>query len=125
MNAQTLAQRAYGQSSQSTRTPRSTEYDLIARVTYGMRKAAQGGRVAFPDLVKALSDNQRLWTTLATDVAGNGNALPQDLRARIFYLAEFVQQHTAKVLTEDAGIKPLVEINAAILRGLAQGEVAE
>lgn len=119
MNVQTKAQRAYAQNARTTQTPRGTEYELIARVTHRIKAAAEAGPQAYPKLVKALSDNQRIWTTLAVDVADDGNSLPQDLRARIFYLAEFVQQHTSKVLTKKARITPLLEINAAILKGLS------
>lgn len=121
MNTQTLAQaqRGYAQHARTTQTPRSTEYELIARVTHRIKAAAEAGPRAYPRLVEALSDNHRLWTTLAVDVADADNGLPQELRARIFYLAEFVQQHTSKVLARKARIGPLLEINAAILRGLS------
>lgn len=119
MNVQTQALRAYAQNARTTQTPRGTEYELIARVTHRIKTAAEAGPMAYPKLVEALSDNQRLWTTLAIDVADDGNALPQDLRARIFYLAEFVQQQTSKVLTRKGRITPLLEINAAILKGLS------
>ncbi|MFW2545323.1 flagellar biosynthesis regulator FlaF [Primorskyibacter sp. 2E107] len=119
MNAQTLAQRAYSQTGRTTKTLRGTEYELIARTTHRIKAAAEAGPLAYPRLVEALSDNQRLWTFLAADVADKDNALPQELRARIFYLAEFVQQHTSKVLMKKGRITPLLEINAAILRGLS------
>lgn len=119
MNAQTLAHKAYSQNARSTQTPRGTEYELIAKVTHRIKAAAEAGPGSYPRLVEALSDNQRLWTALAVDVADKDNALPADLRARIFYLAEFVQHHTSKVLTKKAGLRPLLEINAAILRGLS------
>ncbi|MFZ7091096.1 flagellar biosynthesis regulator FlaF [Primorskyibacter sp. 2E233] len=118
MNAQSLAQHAYSQTARTTKTARGTEYELIARVTHRIKSAAEAGPLAYPRLVEALSDNQRLWTMLAVDVADDDNGLPQDLRARIFYLAEFVQQHTTKVLMKKERITPLLEINAAILRGL-------
>ncbi|WP_121629354.1 flagellar biosynthesis regulator FlaF [Tropicibacter alexandrii] len=118
MNAQTLAKHAYSQTARTTQTPRRIEYDLFARITHRIKTAAQAGPLAYPKLVEALSDNQKLWTTLAVDVADSDNGLPDDLRARIFYLAEFVQQHTGKVLAKKARITPLLEINAAILRGL-------
>ena len=119
MNVQTQALRAYAQNARTTQTPRGTEYELIARVTHRIKSAAEAGPHAYPKLVEALSDNQRLWTTLAVDVADEGNELPQELRARIFYLAEFVQQQTSKVLTRKGRITPLLEINAAILKGLS------
>lgn len=121
MNAQTLAQaqKGYAQHARTTQTPRALEYELIARVTHRIKAAAEAGPRSYPKLVEALSDNLRLWTTLAVDVADKDNALPQELRAQIFYLAEFVQHHTSKVLNRKARIAPLLEINAAILRGLS------
>ncbi|WGW04670.1 flagellar biosynthesis regulator FlaF [Tropicibacter oceani] len=119
MNAHSLAQHAYSQTARTTKTPRGTEYELIARVTHRIKSAAEAGPKAYPRLVEALSENQRLWTMLAVDVADKENGLPQDLRARIFYLAEFVQKHTSQVLMKQARITPLLEINAAVLRGLS------
>lgn len=119
MNSQTLARQAYGQTARSTQTPRAIEYDLVAKVTHRIKSAAEAGSKGYPSLVQALSDNQRLWTALAVDVADGENELPPDLRARIFYLAEFVQQHTSQVLMKKAKVRPLLEINAAILRGLS------
>lgn len=118
MNAHTLAQRAYRDASETTRTPRSIEYEVIARITHRIRMHAKAGPMAYPKLVEALSDNRKLWTTLAVDVADADNGLPEDLRARIFYLAEFVQHQTQLVLARKARISPLLEVNAAILRGL-------
>lgn len=118
MNVQTLARKAYADTVNTTRTERSIEYELMARVTHRMKAAAEAGPVAFPRLVEALYDNRRLWTALATDVADGENALPSDLRARIFYLAEFMQIHTSKVLNKKAGIAPILQINVAVMRGL-------
>ncbi len=118
MNAQSLAQRAYAQSAAPTRTERGIEYDLFVRVTHRIKTAAEAGPTSYPALVEALSDNRKLWTALAVDVADDGNQLPNELRARIFYLAEFVQHHTGQVLARKAKLRPLLEINAAILRGL-------
>ncbi|MHA6327111.1 flagellar biosynthesis regulator FlaF [Roseivivax sp. CAU 1753] len=69
-------------------------------------------------MVQALSDNRRLWTALAADVSAGGNALPDELRARIFFLAEFTETHSRKVLRGRASVLPLLEVNTAILRGL-------
>ncbi|MCH2093603.1 MAG: flagellar biosynthesis regulator FlaF [Rhodobacteraceae bacterium] len=118
MNVHTNALRGYSQSFAPTRTPRATEYSVIAQITHRMRSAAVRGKIGFPALAEALHDNRRLWTTLAVDVADSANALPPDLRARIVYLAEFTHVHTGKVLNGQATVKPLLEINAAILRGL-------
>ena len=121
MNAHSLAHQGYSKANRQTRTPRSIEYELIARVSHRLRSAAMSkGPDAFPKLVEALSDNRKLWAALAIDVADSGNQLPDSLRAQIFYLAEFVQAHSAQVLNKKAKLAPLLEINAAMLRGLRQ-----
>ncbi|MGH1423085.1 MAG: flagellar biosynthesis regulator FlaF [Pseudooceanicola sp.] len=121
MTASTLAQRAYGQSATPIRTPRGAEYDVFARITHRLVAAGRNQKTAFPALAKAIHDNRKLWTILAVDVADGANKLPQDLRARIFYLAEFTQAHSSKVLRDGASVTPLVEINAAVMRGLRKG----
>lgn len=88
----------------------------MARITHRLKKAIETrNRRA---LIEAMHENRMLWNALAADVASPGNALPDDLRARIFYLAEFTAHHTRKVLREDDTAVALLEVNAAILGGL-------
>ena len=120
MNAHTLAQNAYSQASSSTRTDRDTEYRIIARISHRLRAAATDkGPTAFPKLAEALIENRRLWDSLAVDVAHPDNKLPRELRAQIFSLAQFVNAHTSQVMARRAKVGPLLEINAAILKGLS------
>ncbi|WP_170771591.1 flagellar biosynthesis regulator FlaF [Ruegeria conchae] len=120
MTPQTLAQRAYAQSAAPTRTPRDTEYEAISKITHRLKSAAARRETDFSAFVQALHENRRLWSVLATDVADADNALPNNLRARIFYLAEFTEQHSSQVLGNKATVEPLLEINMAVLRGLRQ-----
>ncbi len=121
MNAQSQAQRAYSAASTPTRTSRNLEYDAVARVTHRIRSANQKGAEGFSKLVEALHDNKKLWNIFAVDVADVDNQLPRELKAQIFYLAEFTSQHTSKVLARQATVAPLLEINTAILHGLRSG----
>jgi flagellar biosynthesis activator protein FlaF len=121
VNAQSQAQRAYSAASAPTRTPRDLEYDVVARITHRIRSADQKGAEGFPNLVAALNDNNRLWNIFAVDVADADNKLAKELKAQIFYLAEFTSHHTSKVLARKAGVAPLLEINTAILNGLRSG----
>ncbi|SEO07087.1 flagellar protein FlaF [Salinihabitans flavidus] len=121
MTPHTLAHGAYAQAATPIRTPRGTEYELIARITHRIKATAKKGRPGFPELAEAVHDNRQLWTILATDVADIDNPLPKSLRARIFYLAEFTHIHSGKVLRENASVRPLLEVNTAILRGLRNG----
>lgn len=118
MNATLQARRAYAPTSAPIRSERSIEYDVIARITYRLKSAVENDD--FNALVSALHENRKLWRVLAIDVADPENALPKDLRARIFYLAEFTDQHTSKVIRKEDNAVPLLEINTAILRGLKQ-----
>ncbi|WP_298570509.1 flagellar biosynthesis regulator FlaF [uncultured Aliiroseovarius sp.] len=121
MNAVTLAKTAYASSSRAPlQTSRGTEYEAFAKITHQLQSALKKGRSGFAQLASALHENRRLWTLLAIDVAEDENGLPNDLRARVFYLSEFTADHSRKVLSDGADASVLVEINAAIMRGLRQ-----
>lgn len=109
---------AYARRETPTRSLRSVEYDLIAQITQRLRSASANRTTDFPGFVAALTDNQQLWSTLASDVALSGNGLPAPLRAQLFYLYEFTLQHTRAVLDRGASAEVLTDINMAILRGL-------
>lgn len=114
------AQRAYSQTAGSIRTPRSVEYEAFARITHRLKSAADSGNMS--GLASAIHLNRKLWTLLARDVADADNGLPADLRARIFYLAEFTNEHSRKILRKGASALPLIDLNTAIMRGLQQQE---
>lgn len=125
MNAINMAKTAYATSSRTPlQTNRGTEYELFAQITHRLDQHAKGDKSAFANLAQALHDNRRLWTMLAADVAEDANGLPTDLRARIFYLAEFTADYTRQVLSNDADPSTLVDINTAVMRGLRQTGVA-
>ncbi len=113
-----MAKTAYSSPGQPIRTLRGTEYDLFARITHRLRTAIALDKSGFPTLARALHENRRLWTALAADVADHDNALPPSLRARIFYLSQFTQLHTSRVLAGEANADVLVDINTAVMRGL-------
>lgn len=113
-----LARTAYGSGAAPIRTHRGSEHEALARVTARLRSASAGGANAFPQLAAALHDNRELWTVLAAGVADPENTLAPALRARLFYLAEFTDAHSAKVLRGRADPEVLVEINTAVMKGL-------
>ncbi|MCW9042520.1 MAG: flagellar biosynthesis regulator FlaF [Pseudopelagicola sp.] len=124
MAFQQLAQDLYKTSPARTGASRSVEYDAVARITRQLRNASRKGATGFSDLVQAVHMNRRLWTLFATNVADTDNALPDSLRAQLFYLAEFTQAHSEKILSGEASVRPLLEINMAVLRGLRGGTLA-
>ncbi|QYK41587.1 MAG: flagellar biosynthesis regulator FlaF [Paracoccaceae bacterium] len=124
MQTAQVARAAYARPDAPLRDPRTVEYDIFARVTRALAEAWDRRKVDHSGLAQALHANARLWRTLAADLAEPGNALPAELRARLFYLHEFSVAHGRKVLegTADAGV--LVDINTAVMRGL-RGEVTQ
>jgi flagellar biosynthesis activator protein FlaF len=120
MLASLQASAAYSRNSAPVRTARDSEYEVFARITRRLRAAAQQD---FPALVAALHENQRLWATLAEDLASPGNELPDSLRAGLLNLAIFTSRHSNEVLGGRASPDVLVEINTAVMRGL-RGDTA-
>lgn len=116
MNISMIAQRGYAPTSAPLRSARKVEYDVIGRVTYRLKSAIEAKD--FNRLIHALHENRTLWRKLGLDVADPGNQLPDELRARLIYLAEFTEHHTRKVIAREASAADLLDINTAILRGL-------
>jgi flagellar protein FlaF len=116
VNTTQLAHRAYAPTAAPLKSARKVEYDVIARITSRMTAAMKAKD--FNKLIHALHENRTLWRKLAMDVAHPDNLLPDDLRARLIYLAEFTEHHTRQAIRREVSATPLVEINTAILRGL-------
>jgi len=124
MNVSTLAQSAYSKAASIAPSFQDVEYRAFGEITRQLKETAGGSRDVFAARAEAIHKNLKLWSILATDVAGKENALPQVLRAQIFYLFEFTFLHSQKVLSGDADTEVLVDINTAVMKGL-RGDVAE
>ena len=72
---------------------------------------------------EAVYENRRLWIVIAASVADDANGLPEDLRARLFYLAEFTNHHSSRVFADKASLEPLIDVNTAIMDGLRNQSV--
>lgn len=112
------ALKGYAEHATSTKSGRRSEYEVIAKVTQQLRDRAIDSKDNFSAFAEALHLNQKLWTALVVDVADAANPLPEELKARVMYLAEFTRHHTSRVLRNKASVLPLLEINMAVLRGL-------
>jgi len=113
-----LAQTAYTSSATPIRTDRGKEYEVFSQITRRLKNADPTSN--YRAHVNALHENRQLWTLLAVDVADADNRLPNQVRAQIFYLAEFTLLHTSKVLAGEANVSALVDVNTAMMRGLRQ-----
>lgn len=120
MNTFEQARTAYRAAPMTLRTGRSAEYQVFADITARLRTASTTGNAGFPVLAAAVHDNRRLWTRLAADVADPDNGLPRALRAQIFYLAEFTDHQSRRILRGEARADALIDINLSVMRGLAE-----
>lgn len=118
MTAYNSAHETYGKIAQMVKTPKRIEYEVFAKITHKLKETAVRKNRAYPNFVEALYQNRKLWTLLATDVSDRDNGLDDTLRGQILYLAEFTHLYTSRVLSEKLSVRPLLDINSAILRGL-------
>lgn len=113
---------SYARAQAPTRQPRDLEYDLLARAAQRLQSGWRD-RAANPvGLIAAIDQNERLWVALASDVAIPENSLPAELRAKLFYLYEFVTHHSSGLRGGKGTVEVLVDINTAVMRGL-RGQV--
>ena len=115
----TQAKTAYQAAQSTTRSDRATEFEAFARCTRSLSRAEERGPGEFARLAEAVHDNRRLWTHVAASVADPDNQLPVDLKSKLFFLAEFVEHQSRRVLRKEASTEVLVELNAEIMRGLS------
>jgi flagellar biosynthesis activator protein FlaF len=100
----------------ATEHPRSTEYRLFAQVTRALM--AIGDKMD-PKAHETLHWNLRMWIALQTDLAADENKLPDALKAKLISLAIWVEKYTPKVMKTRAPVAPLVNVNRAVMEGLA------
>jgi len=117
MNTAVLAQSLYAKPTRELGTARGIEYKAFSKVTARLASWNED-KDSFANLAEALCENQLLWTVLGADVADQGNELPNQLRAQLFFLTEFTNHQTKKIMAGEAKPEILVEINTSIMRGL-------
>ena len=110
---------ARGAGFNTVRSHRDVEYDAFSRVTRDLQRASRGEM----SLARAAAANADLWSTLAADLADDGNDLPDDLKARLLSLAIFSIRQSHRAIAGNAEPAALIDVNLAIMKGL-RGEVA-
>lgn len=106
-----IATRAYKARS-ADRNLREQEADVFRRATAALRRAQTSTEV---DRVRALADNNLLWTSLVITLRDPDNALPAGLRASLVSVGMTVQRENA-AKTPDLSF--LIGINEQITSGL-------
>lgn len=116
---QETAVSGYSGAVKTVSTPRQIEYNAIGKITRDLQFAITKNSSDKRPLAQAIHTNREMWSLLATHVADDANELPVDLRARLFSLAEFVRQHSGKVLNGTESGLALLDINLSIMQGLS------
>jgi len=119
---------AYKRTITETESPRQIERRVLSSVTaeledkylaYDQAETSDERLAALADgLRDTLWYNQRVWMALRNDLVEAGNALSPDLKAGLISLAIWVDSHTHGVMKGENKIKPLLDINRSIVRGL-------
>ena len=116
-----LAYKAYDTVQQRTAEGKELELALFQQITDALDRAALNENVSPSEWVDAVHRNQQLWTTIAVDLLHPGNALPEEMKRSLLYLAEYVRQSSMQILAGNGDISDLIEINRTIMTGLARG----
>jgi len=108
----------YSRAQNVTEDSRAIEYRLLAQVTAALNRAKES-KGDMPKLVDAVLWNKQVWDALMCDLAGEGNRLPKDLRAKLIGLALWVARETASVMDGAGDLDALIGINRTIMQGLS------
>ena len=113
--------RVYDQAQKMALPPRHAEAMAFAKAVALLNQAGAADDPAATS--SALGFNQLLWTIVQADVAGPGNALPEDLRKTLLSLSVFVDRQTLAALADPTAerLLPLIRINENMARGLFAG----
>jgi flagellar protein FlaF len=111
---------AYQRAATQAESPRELEYRAFGQVTaHLVRIKSEPAGVEPAAIAEALDANRKLWNVLSADCATPENQLPQTLRAQIISLALWVSRYSSEVVREGAALDPLIDINRAMMEGLA------
>jgi flagellar biosynthesis activator protein FlaF len=114
-----------------TASPLSVEVMAFNRVTAALEQCAHASAKGRPAdatqriqqhvrLCDAVYQNSRLWIAILDDLISPENRLAQDMKQRLASLGATSLTHGRKILAGQATPQLLIDINRAILTGLAQ-----
>ncbi len=116
---QKLAFKAYGEIEHRTAGDKQIEYALFQQITHALKDLSQTGPTSPTLWADAINRNLQMWTIIAVDLLHPENALPEDTKKSLLYLAEFVRQSSMQILAGGGDVADLIEINTSIMAGLS------
>ena len=115
MQTMTRAARAYAAAA-SHRGLREQEADVFLRANAALRRARESGGTL--DRVRALADNDLLWTVVIDLLRDPENTLPVQLKASLVSIGRTVQR---EMQGETPDLTFLIQVNENIATGLSGG----
>ncbi len=109
---------AYKQARTFSERPRAVEKRLMTEITNQMMGARDSGFKG-TQLIPALHRNREVWSTFSAVCGAPGNELPMTLRASLISLSIWVDRFTSEIVAGRESIDDLIEVNLAIIEGLA------
>jgi len=114
-----VASTKYRQPGQQGGSPRETEGRALMEAARRLAalKVNPGDPTAFADTVRL---NWRLWTIFQSELSEPDNAIPQNLRANMLTLCNFVDKRTVEILADPQPrmLDALININRNVAAGL-------
>ncbi len=106
-------------------TPRNTEAWALTQAALRMKSAQDSGNT--DEMVAAVRLNWRLWTIFQADLLEPDCPVPEEIRANVLTLANFVDRHTVTFLgaPQPEMLGSLININRQLAGGLYAEPAAE
>ena len=125
---------AYQTTQLHTASPLTVEIMAFQKVTGALERAQEDARQdlsAQPVLATqrhvrlcdAVHQNSRLWLTLLEDLNSPANRLTAELKGRLASLGATSVRHGRRVISGEATLQLLIDINRAIIAGLTQARL--
>lgn len=114
------AARSYADSARTAMPPRELEASALIKAAARLQSVADGWPATRDGLDEAVTHNRRLWTILAGAVADEASPLPENVKASVGALANFVFNQSIHLMVDPAPqqLSTLVLINREIAAGL-------
>ena len=114
-----LAFKAYGEVTSRTASDKHIETALFSEITQSLQTVSQTDKPAPAEWADAIDRNLQLWTIISTDLLSAENQLDGSLKRNLIGLSESVRRISYAVLAGRGALTDLIEINEAIMKGLA------
>lgn len=118
-----MSLKAYRKAMSITERPRAVEQRLMTEITQEMMGARRDGKQN-GQLMPSLHRNREVWSVFSAVCGGTGNKLPAALRASMISLSLWVDRYTSEVVAGRESIDGLIEVNIAVIEGLAPNALA-